>query len=299
VARFEMKMRTDRLSHTRLTTSLRRAVARAEFTLHYQPVIDLSTGATYAVEALLRWTPPDGPMVPPDDFIPAAEETGLIVPIGAWVLDRACADVGRWYREHGVAVTVNVSGRQLRDRDFVHTVIDALRRNDLPPRALVLEITETVLVTATTADAETVIGQLTRLREEGVRVAIDDFGTGYSSLSYLRHLPVDVLKIDRSFTSAADSDQPMHEWAFTKAILELSASLQLQTVAEGVETSEQARLLRRMNCTFAQGYHFSRPVIATAIDALLAASPQRPPAARMPRVATPSHRPLLAKEGAA
>jgi diguanylate cyclase (GGDEF)-like protein len=298
VARFDLKMRTDRLSHTRLTTSLRRAVARAEFTLHYQPVIDLSTGATYAVEALLRWTPPDGPMVPPDRFIPAAEETGLIVPIGAWVLDRACADVGRWYRDHGVAVTVNVSGRQLRDRDFVHTVIDVLRRHDLPPRALVLEITETVLVTATTADAETVIGQLTRLREEGVRVAIDDFGTGYSSLSYLRRLPVDVLKIDRSFTSAADSDQPMHEWAFTKAILELSASLQLQTVAEGVETSEQARLLRRMNCTFAQGFHFSRPVVAAAIDTLLAASPQRPLAARMPRVATPSHRPLMAKEGA-
>ena len=237
--------------------------------------------------------------MPPDQFIPAAEETGLIVPIGAWVLDKACADVGRWYEQHGVVVTVNVSGRQLRDREFVEIVTDTLRRHNLPPQALVLEITETVLVTATTADAETVIGQLTRLREVGVRVAIDDFGTGYSSLSYLRNLPVDVLKIDRSFTSAADGDQPRrHEWAFTKAILELSASLQLQTVAEGVETSEQARLLRRMNCTFAQGFHFSRPVVAAEIDALLATTTQRPPGARTLRVVVPSHRPELATEGA-
>ncbi len=158
-----------------------------------------------------------------------------------------------------------------------------------------VEITETVLVTATTADADLVIGQLSRLREQGVRVAIDDFGTGYSSLSYLRNLPVDVLKIDRSFTSAAGADQPrLHEWAFTKAILELSASLRLQTVAEGVETSEQARLLRRMNCTFAQGYHFSRPVEPVEIDALLAATPHRPTLAR-----SIAHRPSPNREGVA
>jgi diguanylate cyclase (GGDEF)-like protein len=295
IARFEPEMRSARLDHTRLTTGLRRAVAREEFTLHFQPVVDLCTGATYAVEALLRWTPPGEPMVPPDRFIPAAEDTGLIVPIGAWVLDRACAQARDWYASHGVVVTVNVSGRQLRDPEFVQTVTDTLARHQMPAQALVLEITETVLVTATTADADLVIGQLSRLREQGVRVAIDDFGTGYSSLSYLRNLPVDVLKIDRSFTSAAGADQPrLHEWAFTKAILELSASLRLQTVAEGVETSEQARLLRRMNCTFAQGYHFSRPVEPVEIDALLAATPHRPTLAR-----GIAHRPTPNREGVA
>jgi diguanylate cyclase (GGDEF)-like protein len=280
-ARFEPRMRSARLDHSRLTTGLRRAVAQDEFTLHYQPVVDLCTGATYAVEALLRWTPPGEPMVPPDEFIPTAEDSGLIIPIGAWVLDRACAQARGWYASHGVVVTVNVSGHQLRDPEFVQIVQDTLERHRLPAQALVLEITETVLVTATVEDVDMVIGQLNRLREQGVRVAIDDFGTGYSSLSYLRNLPVDVLKIDRSFTSSADAEQPRpHEWAFTKAILEMSASLRLQTVAEGVETSEQARLLRRMNCNFAQGYHFSRPVPAAEIDALLAATPRRAPVVR-------------------
>jgi diguanylate cyclase (GGDEF)-like protein len=260
---FEARLRTARLDHAQLVTGLRRALAEGEFTLHYQPVVDLDTGRTYAVEALLRWTPPGAESIPPDQFIAAAEETGLILPIGAWVLDEACVHASRWYASHGIVITVNVSGRQLRDTTFAGTVEETLRRHGLPGSALVLEITETVLVTAMAADVTTVVGQLQALRALGIRVAIDDFGTGYSSLSYLRHLPVDVLKIDRSFTAGAESS------AFTKAILQLSSSLHLQAVAKGVETDEQAQLLREMNCEFAQGYHFSRPVAADGIDSLL------------------------------
>jgi diguanylate cyclase (GGDEF)-like protein len=274
---FEPRLRSAHMEYTRLTNGLRRAVAQNEFTLNFQPVVDLSTGAMHAVEALLRWTPPGEKPVPPNAFIPAAEATGLIVPIGEWVLDQACAEAKRWYDTHGVSVTVNVSGRQLRDSGFERLVVGTLRRYGLPPEALILEITETVLVTATTDDANTVIRQLQALREIGVRVAIDDFGTGYSSLAYLRSLPVDVLKIDRAFTSSdhTASTSDLQDWAFTKAILDLSASLDLQTVAEGVETAEQALLLRRMNCPFAQGYHFCRPVSATEIDVLLDGAPGR------------------------
>jgi diguanylate cyclase (GGDEF)-like protein len=267
VVRFDPQLRAARLEHSRMTAGLHRALAEQEFALHYQPVVDLSTGAVYAVEALLRWYPPGEDTIPPDAFIPTAEEIGLVVPIGAWVLEQACADATAWHEEHGISVSVNVSARQLRDRSFCETVTRALRQSGLPPHALVLEITETMLVTAANVDADTVIGQLNALRALGVRIAIDDFGTGYSSLSYLRELPVDVLKIDRSFTGSTQ------DLAFTRAILELSSSLSLQTVAEGVETVDQARQLQLMNCHFAQGYHFSRPVKAGAIDELLAEQP--------------------------
>ena len=267
IVQFDQALRDARLDHARLTEGLHRALANGEFGLQYQPVMDLTTGAMYAVEALLRWNPPGQATVPPDRFIPAAEEIGLIVPIGTWVLERALLDAAPWHRTHGLAITVNVSGRQLRDRTFVDVVRRALEVSGLPAPALVLEITETVLVTAATADAETVVGQLQALRAMGVRVAIDDFGTGYSSLSYLRDLPVDVLKIDRSFTSTGDDDL-----TFTRAILELSTTLSLQTVAEGVETREQAQRLVAMNCPLAQGFHFSRPVSAAGVFALLSTS---------------------------
>jgi diguanylate cyclase (GGDEF)-like protein len=264
IVQFDQALRAARLDHARLTEGLHRALANGEFALQYQPVMDLTTGTMYAVEALLRWNPPGRATVPPDQFIPAAEEIGLIVPIGTWVLERALCDAAPWHRSHGIAITVNVSGRQLRDRTFVDVVRRALEVSGLPAPALVLEITETVLVTAATADAETVVGQLKALRAMGVRVAIDDFGTGYSSLSYLRDLPVDVLKIDRSFTSTGGDDL-----TFTRAILELSTTLSLQTVAEGVETREQAQQLVAMNCPLAQGFHFSRPVNAAGVFALL------------------------------
>jgi diguanylate cyclase (GGDEF)-like protein len=282
VVAFEPGLRAARVDRTRLITALRQAVLREEFTLNYQPVVNLATGATHSVEALLRWTPPRGRPIPPDEFIPAAEETGLIVPIGAWVLDQVCREAGRWYERYGVAATVNVSGWQLRERDFADLVQRTLRRHRLPGTALILEVTETVLVAAGTAGAELVTRHLDALRAQGVRIAIDDFGTGYSSLSYLRHLPIDILKIDRAFTMpdqvdpAAAGDAtggPPREMAFTRTILELGRTLRLQTVAEGIETEEQADLLRAMDCPLGQGYLFSRPVPAARIDALLAAAP--------------------------
>jgi EAL domain-containing protein (putative c-di-GMP-specific phosphodiesterase class I) len=186
------------------------------------------------------------------------------VPIGWWVLRRACADASRWYADQGICVTVNVSGHQLLEPDFVETVLSVLAETGLPGRALVLELTETILIT----NAETT-ESLDKLRAHGVRVAVDDFGTGYSSLSYLVQLPVDILKIDRAFTGPPG--QPMeHHWAFTRAILDLANSLRLETIAEGVETEEQAATLRALNCPYAQGFHYSRPVPAFQIDQLLA-----------------------------
>lgn len=274
VAVYHPQMRTDQLDLTRIATGLRHAIARQEFALHYQPVVDLASGAVIGVEALLRWTPASGAPISPVEFIPVAEETGLIVPIGTWVLNRACVDARAWHQRHGIAVTVNVSGRQLREPDFPQTVLDALRDSGLPGSALVLEITETALVAAGAAETRTVIERLEQLRRQGIRVAVDDFGTGYSSLSYLRQLPVDILKIDRAFTSAmaADDEQSAENEAFTRAILQLSSTLDLQTIAEGVETAEQARLLQQMDCRLAQGFHFARPMPSGQLTELLGAS---------------------------
>ena len=273
VAGYESRLSTDIRTHMQLVTDLRRAVAREEFTVHYQPVVDLTSGQVTAVEALLRWNL-DGEAIPPDEFIPVAEQAGLIVPIGAWVLRRACRDVVTWHQRYGIAVTVNVSGRQLREPDFPATVIGALRESGLPGAALILEITETVLVATTSAESEEVTNRLLALRDAGVRIAVDDFGTGYSSLAYLRHLPVDILKIDRAFTpeGAEGEDALAEEMAFTRAILELGSSLRLQSIAEAVETPEQAERLRALNCELAQGYHFSRPLPATVLDEVLAGS---------------------------
>ncbi|MFC4062188.1 putative bifunctional diguanylate cyclase/phosphodiesterase [Planomonospora corallina] len=275
VALFTPELREARLERTRLTTDLRRARERGELTLVYQPVVDLASGDIRKVEALLRWNPAGRRPVPPDVFIPVAEESGLIVPIGRWVLEQACADVRHWHERHGVSVTVNVSGRQLREEDFGDVVLDVLARYGLPARALVLEVTESMLLATTPAETARIVGTLTRLREHGVRIALDDFGTGYSSLSYLRTLPVDILKIDKSFTPVsgnADHDR-MH--AFTRAIVELSAVLGLTTIAEGVESPEQAALLQQMGCPQAQGYLFSPPVGAPQIDGLLHSIPWR------------------------
>jgi EAL domain-containing protein (putative c-di-GMP-specific phosphodiesterase class I) len=264
IVRFEPGLRAAADRHGELTAGLRRAVAGDELTVHYQPVVNLVDGRITAVEALLRWTPPDGVPVPPTTFIPVAETTGLIVPIGWWVLHRACTEARRWFTDQGICVTVNVSGHQLREPGFVDDVLRVLAETGLPGRALVLELTETTLIT----NVETTEG-LDRLREHGVRVAVDDFGTGYSSLSYLVQLPVDILKIDRAFTGPPG--QPAaHHWAFTRAILDLANSLELDTIAEGVETEEQATTLRALDCPYAQGYLYSRPVPAGQIDELLA-----------------------------
>ncbi|MBI1759387.1 MAG: EAL domain-containing protein [Actinobacteria bacterium] len=267
VVAFHAGLRSTHDGRARLAGRLHRALAQEEFALHYQPVVDLGSGAIRSVEALIRWTPSGGQPVPPQEFIPIAEEIGLILPIGDWVLRQACADARKWYRTLGVTVAVNVSGRQLIETDFADRVIGVLRDSDLPGDALCLELTETVLVAATTSEAELVTDHLTRLRARGVQIAIDDFGTGYSSLSYLRQLPVDVIKIDRTFTSVQGGDgDASQNRAFARAILQLAASLGLRAIAEGVESASQAEVLRRMNCRQAQGFHFGRPMTAGELD---------------------------------
>jgi len=270
VAVYDAALHAARQQRTRIVRDLDRALAAGEFTLHYQPIVDLRTGATVAAEALLRWTRADGTAVRPDEFIPVAEQSGAIVPIGAWVVQRVCDQLREWWPRYGVPVTVNASARQLRRPDFAATVLAALAASGVPGGALIVEITETGLITAI-ADAATVTGQLGTLREHGVRIAIDDFGTGYSSLAYLRQLPVDILKMDGSFTANQVQTGAARDRAFIRAIVELADSLDLRTVAEAVETAEQADRLAALGCHLAQGYHFARPAPADVIDALLTA----------------------------
>jgi diguanylate cyclase (GGDEF)-like protein len=268
VAVYDAAAHTERQARTRMVRDVDRALADGEFSVHYQPIADLRTGAIVAAEALLRWTRPDGTTVSPVDFIPVAEQSGAIVPIGTWVIHQVCAQLVDWYPRYGVSVTVNAAARQVRRDDFAETVLEALADHNLPGSALIVEITETGLITAA-RDAATVMAQLQRLRDRGVRIAIDDFGTGYSSLAYLRQLPVDILKMDGSFT-LDHIEQRDH--VFVRAIVELAASLGLRTIAEAVETPEQAERLALLGCDLAQGYHFARPAPPEATEAILAAA---------------------------
>jgi diguanylate cyclase (GGDEF)-like protein len=268
VVTYHEGLREDRLHRTRMVERLRRALDREEFDLHYQPVVDLRTGAVVAAEALLRWFPPGEEPVYPEQIIPVAESSGLIVPIGAWVLRRACAQAADWYETHRVRISVNVSAEQLRDASFPAQVQDALAAANLSARALTLEVTESMLVDPTNGDAQLAVAHLSHLRSLGVQVALDDFGTGYSSLAYLRDLPVDSLKIDRAFVPTRDNPQ---RGQLTRAIVELGASLDLLTVAEGVETAEQAAHFTALACDLGQGFHFARPLSAAGFSALLAA----------------------------
>ncbi|MBU2663939.1 EAL domain-containing protein [Actinoplanes bogorensis] len=277
VVLFDQQLREKRLEAARTVERLRGAIERDELLVHYQPLVRLADERITGVEALIRWQPPGERMVPPDRFIGLAEDSGLIVPIGAWVLREACRVVAGWHREHGTVVSVNVSPRQLREPDFGVTVLDALRESGLPAAALILEITEGVLVDAGTV-TEQAIGHLSMLRAHGVRVAVDDFGTGYSSLAYLRDLPIDNLKIDKAFMPApGPPDQAAR--TLVKAIIDLASGLSLSTIAEGVETAEQVALLRELGCDRAQGYYYSRPVPAPDAAVLIlqsagAGSPQ-------------------------
>jgi diguanylate cyclase (GGDEF)-like protein len=264
VSVYRPELRTARETFTRISAGLRHAVDRGELAVHYQPVVELPSARIVAVEALLRWTPPSGP-VPPLDFIPVAEETGMIVPIGAWVLEQACRDAKDWHDRHGTSLTVNVSVRQLAEPGFADQVLRTLARTGLPAAALVLEITESVFV-GVADDAAPLLAALEGLRTHGIRVAIDDFGTGYSSLSYLTQLPVDILKIDRSFVPT-DTTATSDDHAFTRAVLQLGTSRSLPAIAEGIETSEQAQLLHDLGCRLAQGYHFARPGPVAQVDA--------------------------------
>jgi EAL domain-containing protein (putative c-di-GMP-specific phosphodiesterase class I) len=232
------------------------ALQNEEFVLHYQPQIDLSTGRICGAEALIRWKRPSADPVFPDRFIPLAEETGLIHDIGDWVLSEACRQILNWQRlgADSVRVAVNMSGRQLQEADVVESVRRVLERTAIDPALLELEITESTLM----QEGDEAVKVLHRLKAMGLSISIDDFGTGYSSLSYLKRLPIDRLKIDRSFIMNVTTD-PDDE-AIVKAIMAVAHSLKLKVIAEGVETQQTLQFLKSHNCDEAQGYLFSRPV---------------------------------------
>jgi diguanylate cyclase (GGDEF)-like protein/PAS domain S-box-containing protein len=262
---FEPQMSARATEQRSIESGLRRALERDELELHYQPKVSLATGRMVGVEALARWNSQELGAVSPGRFIPVAEETGLIVPIGEWVLTTACAQAQAWAREgFPLPIAVNVSPRQLRQRDIVQTIAAVLRDTGLPPERLELEITEGMIMD----DLHGSIEQLEQLRALGVSIAIDDFGTGYSSLGYLAKLPLQTLKIDRTFISALETDS--HAMTLVSTIMSLARALNLKVVAEGVETVEQQSILRGMDCAEMQGYLFSRPLSADKMHALLA-----------------------------
>ena len=263
---FDMEMRDRVVARLQLDTDLRRAIERQEFQLYYQPIVGVSTGRLEGFEALLRWPHWERGLVYPADFIPVAEETGLILPMGWWALREACRQLAEW--RAGVAakrplrIAVNLSGKQFLQPDLVGQIETILSETGLPASGLKLEITESAIIDNTTAG----IDLLLRLKEMGIQIAIDDFGTGYSSLSYLHKLPIDSLKIDRSFVSCMGQDSV----EIVRTIIGLAHNLGLDVIAEGVETAEQLQQLRTLGCEYAQGYLFSRPAEAADIERLLA-----------------------------
>ncbi|UTW13398.1 putative bifunctional diguanylate cyclase/phosphodiesterase [Marinobacterium rhizophilum] len=248
-----------------LLKALRRALDQREFVLHYQPQVELASGRIVGVEALLRWQCPERGLVSPERFIPLAEESGLVVPIGEWVLRKACAQARIW-RDTGyppLRVAVNFSACQFRQKNLVELVKAVLDENELPPECLEVEITESVLMQDTAASLKT----LQELRACGVSISLDDFGTGYSSLSYLKRFPVDALKIDRSFVS--DIPQDEDDVAINSAIIAMAAKLNISVIAEGVETLEQLEFLRNEGCGLVQGYYLQRPASAQDLASIL------------------------------
>jgi diguanylate cyclase (GGDEF)-like protein len=246
-----------------LLGDLRRGVSAGELRLHYQPRVEVRTGALAGVEALVRWEHPTRGLLPPSEFIEVAEESGLIRTLGAWILEEAVGQAVRWQREDPdaapVEMAVNLSARQLADPALVDVVTAALARHGLDPSLLVLEITETALM----GDPEAALGALTALRALGVGLAVDDFGTGYSSLTYLKQFPIDELKIDRSFVAGLGTDPG--DTAIVASCIQLARALGLRAVAEGVETVTQRLALLDLDCDLAQGYHYARPLTAEAL----------------------------------
>jgi diguanylate cyclase (GGDEF)-like protein/PAS domain S-box-containing protein len=269
---YEPHMHEAAVTRMELKGDLEQAIANHDFELHYQPIVDLRSGDVTGLEALVRWRHAERGLVLPTEFIPIAEETGLIVPLGRWVIGEACRQLGAWTaagrlagpRLERLSMWVNLSARELQEPDFVQTVADAVQSSAIRPERLTLEITESGLM----ADLEQSMAALHRLRELGVRLAIDDFGTGYSSLSYLERLPVEVLKIDRSFTAAIGHGRDVP--VLVRSIVKLGQTLHMEVLAEGIETAEQLTRLRAIDCRLGQGFHFSPALPAAEVIELLA-----------------------------
>ncbi|MBV8160680.1 MAG: EAL domain-containing protein [Acidimicrobiia bacterium] len=265
---YEPSMHAAVVERVEVTADLQRAIERDELVLHYQPIVDLATEQIVAVEALVRWEHPVRGMVPPLEFIPVAEETGLIVPIGRWVLNRACQDMAAWRRLHPerpLYAHVNVSVNQM--QWVLEDTRRALSMSGADASALVLEVTESVMV----HDTELVVACLQDLKALGVRISLDDFGTGYSSLSYLRRLPIDLLKIDKAFVQGIAGDA--EESSLGRAVVHIAKTLDLETAAEGIETTEELAALRSLGCHLGQGYLFSRPLPWAELERLLGDRP--------------------------
>jgi predicted signal transduction protein with EAL and GGDEF domain len=261
---FKSDLNVSALEHQTIEQGLRRALERVEFVLHFQPQMNLDTGAIAGVEALLRWQHPTRGLLCPMDFMSVAEQSGLIVPIGRWVLREACRQAKAW-ENLGFApirIAVNVSAVELRSKHFVAGVQAVLADTGLLPRNLELELTETFLMQDSSATATV----LQALKGLGVQLALDDFGTGYSSLSYMRRFPIDALKIDQSFVRDLTTDPD--DASIVGAVINMGHSLHMRVVAEGVETAEQASMLREQSCPEGQGYYFGRPLSAESMSAL-------------------------------
>lgn len=269
---FTPEMNSSAQNYMKLEKNLRRALEQNELVLYYQPQVDVETGTIIGIEALIRWFSPKLGLVAPGDFIPFAEETGLIVPIGAWVLKTACAQA-RFWQQNGVPmrVAVNLSSRQFHQAQhqqqtrhpLLEAVLNVLNETGLPPNLLELEITEGILM----QHLDTTMEILNTLKEIGVRLSVDDFGTGYSSLSYLKRFPIDMLKIDKSFVNDITTDPS--DKAIVAAITAMAQQLKLEVVAEGVETTEQLKFLRELHCRYVQGYYFSKPLPADEVMSFL------------------------------
>jgi diguanylate cyclase (GGDEF)-like protein/PAS domain S-box-containing protein len=264
---FRQEMNIRAVERQFIEGSLRVALERNEFSLHYQPKMDLGSGTIIGVEALLRWRHPERGFIPPAQFVPIAEDTGLILPIGKWVLREACRQARAWIDAglQPVQIAVNISAVEFRSKDFVETVRTILNETKLDPRWLELELTETVLM----KHAESTVAMLKSLKEIGVQLTVDDFGTGYSSLSYLRQFPVDALKVDQSFVHEISSRSD--DAVIVSAVISMGNSLKKRVIAEGVETREQLDFLTAEGCEEAQGYFFNRPMVADQFAKLLEA----------------------------
>jgi len=271
---FERSMAARFKRHLQMENDLRRALERHEFRVFYQPIVDLVSGRITEVEALVRWKHPERGLVPPLEFIPAAEETGLIVPIGLWVLEEACRQVLQWQTqfpaqdgEELLRVSVNLSARQFKHPHLITEITRIVDASGLDPRALTLEVTESIGIEDVWATRVT----LMKLKELGLLLALDDFGTGYSALSYLKSYPFDTLKLDRAFIDGLGHDT--EDTAIVHAAIAFAKALNLSVTAEGIETESQLAELRKLGCDHGQGYYFSKPMDPASVTILLANAP--------------------------